>query len=90
MFEKFGIVGLPIVDAQAEFLGPFRFGEAVTATSTFGELRKKSLVVAHEVTNGGNLVVNGREIRAWTELHPNDPARLRAVSIPDVIFERLA
>ena len=90
LFEEFGVVGLPIVDAQAEFLGPCRFGETVTVTSTIGELRKKSLVVAHEVTIGGNLVVNGREIRAWTERHPDDPARLRAVPIPDVMRERLA
>jgi 4-hydroxybenzoyl-CoA thioesterase len=90
LFEEFGVVGLPIVDAQAEFLGPCRFSETVTVTSTIGELRKKSLVVAHEATNGGNLVVNGREIRAWTERHPDDPARLRVVPIPDVMRERLA
>lgn len=89
LLEEYGVIGLPIVDARAEFVGPCWFGDTMTLTSKIAEVRKKSLVVTHEGVKDGKVVVKGSEIRAWTRRHLDDPARLQAVTIPDALRERL-
>jgi 4-hydroxybenzoyl-CoA thioesterase len=82
MVETYGTVGMPIVDAHAEFLLPSRFGDTIEVTSHIGEWRRKTLVVNHEITNAGETTVRGHEVRIWASTHPDDPARLVTSDIP--------
>lgn len=85
LMDQYGVVGLPIVDAHAEFIYPSKYGDEIEVTSWICEWREKTLIVTHEIHNNGLLAVKGTEVRVWAKLHPDDPKRLQAQVIPDSI-----
>ena len=87
--EDYGVVGLPIVDAKAKFLGPSKYWDEIEVTSWVSEVRETTLVVSHEVRNTGKLAVEGSELRAWAPIHPEDSKRLKTLPIPEAVRRRL-
>ena len=85
LMDQYGVVGLPIVDAHAEFIYPSKYGDEIRVTSWISEWREKTLIVTHEIHNNGLLAVKGTEVRVWAKPHPDDPKRLQAQVIPDSI-----
>ena len=85
LMDQYGVVGLPIVDAHAEFIYPSKFGDEIEVTSWISECREKTLIVTHKIHNNGLLAVKGTEVRVWAKPHPDDPKRLQAQVIPDSI-----
>ena len=85
LMNQYGVVGLPIVDAHAEFLYPSKYGDVIEVSSWISEWREKTLVATHEIYNNGQLAVRGSEVRVWALPHPEDPKRLQAQVIPYVI-----
>ena len=85
LMDQCGVVGLPIVDAHAEFIYPSKYGDEIEVTSWISEWREKTLIVTHEIHNNGLLAVKGTEVRVWAKPHPDDPKRLQAKVIPDSI-----
>ena len=73
--KKFGVVGLPIVDAHSEFLAPSSYGDMMVVTSLVNEWRDKTLITSHEIHN--------TEVLIWDKTHPEDSNRLQGESIPD-------
>jgi 4-hydroxybenzoyl-CoA thioesterase len=84
----FGIVGLPLVDAGARFLAPARFGDVVDVASQVSEFRRSSFDVAHLLSIGGEVAVEGRETRVWAIRDPADPAQIKAEPIPAEVVAR--
>lgn len=82
MLDEYKTIGLPLVDAHAEFLSPSRFGDEISVTSFVSEWRRRTVVVNHEVVNNGTLAVRGTEIRAWAEQDPDNPQKIRSADIP--------
>ena len=85
LIVQYGVVGLPIVDAHAEFLYPSKYDDVIEVSSWISELHEKTLVATHEIYNNGHLAVKGSEVRVWARPHPDDPKRLQAHVIPDAI-----
>ena len=85
LMDQYGVVGLPIVDAHAEFINPSKYGDEIEVTSWISEWSAKTLIVTHEIHNNGLLAVKGTEVRVWAKPHPDDPKRLQAQVIPDSI-----
>ena len=85
LMKQYGVVGLPIVDAHAEFIYPSKYGDEIEVTSWISEWSAKTLIVTHEFHNNGLLAVKGTEVRVWAKPHPDDPKRLQAQVIPDSI-----
>ena len=85
LMKKFGVIGLPIVDAHAEFLSPSKYGDEIEVTSWISEWRVKSLITSHEIHNKGILAVKGAEVRVWAKPDPNDPNKIKTDIIPDVV-----
>ena len=85
LMDQYGVVGLPIVDAHAEFIYPSKYGDEIEVTSWISEWSAKTLIVTHEIHNNGLLAVKGTEVRVWAKRHPDDPKRLQAQVIPDSI-----
>ena len=83
LMMEFGVVGLPIVHVQSEFLAPSSYGDMIEVTSWVSEWRDKTLITSHEIHKQGGLAVKGTEVRIWAKPHPEDPNRLQAQSIPD-------
>ena len=85
LMDQYGVVGLPIVDAHAEFIYPSKYGDEIEVTSWISEWRENTLIVTHEIHNNGLLAVKGTEVRVWAKPHPDDPKRIQAQVIPDSI-----
>jgi len=84
----FGIVGLPLVDAGATFIGPARCGDVVEQSSRVSDFRRSSFDVEHRLVIRGELAVEGRETRVWAGRDPADPSRMKAQRIPEDVIAR--
>ena len=76
---------LPIVDAQASFKAPSRYGEMIEITSSISELTERTLKVMHQVHNVGVLAVEGYELRAWVIPDESHSRGLRSATIPETL-----
>ena len=82
LMEKYGILGLPIVEAKARFIAPCAFRDEIVVETHISKWSDKTFEVSHAVLNRGIRAVEGYEIRAWTQRGPDDPNRLKAIPIP--------
>lgn len=89
MKERYGAVGIPIVDAHAQFRYPCRFKDRLIVTSTVTEWKHRTIKVSHVIHNGEHEAVQGYEIRIWGVPHPEDPRRLQTALWPDEVVATL-
>lgn len=90
LFKRFGVVGMPLVDARARFILPSRFGDELIAESGVAEWRRSSFVVRHRFLKGEALALEGFETRVWAGPHPDDPDRIKGYDIPKEVIEKLS
>ena len=84
--DVFGIMGIPLVDARANFLRPIKFGDVVDMTSRISEFRRSSFDVEHQLSVAGEIAVEGGETRVWAVRSKDDPEKISGAAIPaDVI-----
>jgi 4-hydroxybenzoyl-CoA thioesterase len=84
LFERHGAVGWPMVDSQAIFKLPARFGDQVRIVSCLSEVHESSFAIHHELfKNDGRLAVTGIDKRVWAIRHPDRPGELKSAAIPD-------
>ncbi len=86
--ETFGIIGIPLVDARANFLKPVKFGDEVEIASRVTEFRRSSFDVEHRLSSGGELAVEGAETRVWAARDKDNPDKIGAVAIPPDVIAR--
>jgi 4-hydroxybenzoyl-CoA thioesterase len=86
LFSTYDIIGVPLVDAQARFHVPVKFGDFVDVGSEIGEFRRSSFDVTHRITLNGELAVEGRETRVWAGRGAD--GRIRGKPIPDEVIGR--
>ena len=70
--ERFGIIGIALVDAGANFMKPVKYGDEIEIVSRVAEFRRSSFVVEHKILLGGDLRNEGTETRVWAVKHPDD------------------
>lgn len=85
----FDIVGIPLVDAQANFIAPAKYGDLATMESRIVAVRRSSFHIEHKLFIDGVLSVEGIEKRVWAARHPADPLRMKARAIPDHVVTKL-
>jgi 4-hydroxybenzoyl-CoA thioesterase len=90
MREKYGIVGLPVVDVGARFVMPCRFDDEVVVESEVGEWGRTSFTVRHRILKAGVLALDGFEKRVWAAPHPDRPGAIKAQAIPAEIIASLS
>jgi 4-hydroxybenzoyl-CoA thioesterase len=86
LIRTYGIVGIPLVETQAKFILPSRFGDRLLIESSIASFKRSSFDVAHKLFNAGVLAVEGRETRVWACRHPDDPTRIRSQPIPQEVI----
>ncbi len=86
LFTTYDIIGVPLVDAQARFHVPVKFGDFLDVASEIGEFRRSSFDVTHRMTLAGELAVEGRETRVWAGRDAE--GRIRGKPIPDEVIGR--
>ena len=77
-----GLIGVPLVDAQARFIAPATYGDDIEVETRIAEWRQKSFVMQHSIRRGNVALVEGREIRVFARRHPDDPSRIQVVAAP--------
>ena len=84
--STFNIMGIPLVDARAEFRKPAKFGDAIEISSRVSEFRRSSFDVEHRISVNGESAIEGGETRVWAARDKDNPEKIGAVAIPaDVI-----
>ena len=84
--STFNIMGIPLVDARAEFRKPAKFGDTIEIASRVSEFRRSSFDVEHRISVNGESAIEGGETRVWAARDKDNPEKIGAVAIPaDVI-----
>ncbi|TXH69566.1 MAG: acyl-CoA thioesterase [Thiothrix sp.] len=80
-----GIIGTPLVDAQASFKNSATYGEDIEIESWIEEWRGKSFVMKHVARRDGLVLCEGREVRVFAMQDPDNTLRIKALPIPEDI-----
>ena len=80
--KRYGVTGLPIVEAKAKFVSPSKFRDEIVVESQITEWNDKTFKFSHAVLNRGQRAVEGYEVRVWAVPRPDEPGRLKAMQIP--------
>ena len=84
----YGIIGIALVDARANFLKPAKFGDAVEIASRVSEFRRSSFDVEHRLSVNGELAVEGQETRVWAVRDTTDPEKIATAAIPAEVIAK--
>jgi 4-hydroxybenzoyl-CoA thioesterase len=84
----YNIIGIPLVDARANFLTPAKFGDVIEIVSRVEEFRRSSFDVAHRISIDGKLAIDGSETRVWAACVGSEPEQIAAVAIPPEVIAR--
>ena len=90
MRQKYGIVGLPIVDVGARFLMPCRFDDEIFVESAVDEWGRSSFTVRHRILKGDALAIEGFEKRVWAASNPAQAGGIKGQQIPTEIIAALS
>jgi 4-hydroxybenzoyl-CoA thioesterase len=87
--DRYGIVGIPMVDTGAKFIRPSRYGDYVIIESTIAELGLSSFSVRHHLLKDETLAIEAHEVRVWAGRDPDKPGGIKAVPLPDEVRKAL-
>jgi 4-hydroxybenzoyl-CoA thioesterase len=88
LMAAFGINGIPLVDARANFLKPARFGDMVEIASRVSEFHRSSFDIEHRLSVDGELAVEGGETRVWAAHDKANPDKIAALAIPSEVIAK--
>jgi 4-hydroxybenzoyl-CoA thioesterase len=84
----FGIIGIPLVDARANFMKPVKFGDTIEIATRATKFGRASFEIEHKLTIGGELHIEGNETRVWAAKDPADPDKIKSVAIPAEVIAK--
>ncbi len=90
MAATFGIMGIPLVDARANFLKPAKFGDVAEIASWVAEFRRSSFDVEHRLSIDGKIAVEGAETRVWAARDMANPEKIGGIAIPSDVIARFS
>jgi 4-hydroxybenzoyl-CoA thioesterase len=91
VIKQFGTVGMPSVDARAQFFKPLHYGETVRIDTTITEFGRSSFRIEHKLYNAaGELAVEGYSVRVWTKADPDKPGKIKGAPIPEQVKARFS
>jgi 4-hydroxybenzoyl-CoA thioesterase len=86
--STYGIIGIALVDARANFMKPAKFGDAIEIASRIKEFRRTSFDVEHLITIDGTLAVEGGETRVWAVRDKAEPDKIATAAIPAEVMAK--
>ena len=90
MLRRFGIAGIPLVEASCNFKIPSSFGDIVTVESCVIQWGTSSFSLSHKLYRGDALAVEGFEKRVWTVREAGDPSKVKSQPIPKQVMEKFS
>jgi 4-hydroxybenzoyl-CoA thioesterase len=88
MLKHYGLVGIPLVEASAQFYAPASFGEKVTVVTEIVGWGNSSFNVEHKMYKGELLAAEGREKRVWTIRDVERESGMKSSAIPAEVKTR--
>ncbi|MFI5057962.1 MAG: acyl-CoA thioesterase [Candidatus Acidiferrales bacterium] len=88
LLRRYGIMGIPLVEAQARYIAPSSFGDTVLVETCITEWKNSSFRVEHKLYRGEILAVEATEVRVWTVRIGSDPKLIESRPIPREVIER--
>ncbi len=86
--STYGIIGIALVDARANFIKPAQYGDSIEITSRIKEFRRSSFDVEHLITVDGALAVEGGETRVWAVRDKADADTIATAAIPAEVIAK--
>jgi 4-hydroxybenzoyl-CoA thioesterase len=80
-----GIVGTPLLEIHTKFHKTATYGDTLIVHTHVDEWRRAAFIQVHRVMRGGDLICEGRDVRAFVKRDEHDRERLRAIPIPEDI-----
>jgi len=87
MLKTYAIAGIPVVDIQAKFMIPSRYGDDVVVESSVSKWGNSSFVVRHRLMKGDAVAIECFETRVWAAQVGEDCGKLEGRSIPREVKE---
>jgi 4-hydroxybenzoyl-CoA thioesterase len=84
----YGIIGIALVDARANFMKPAKFGDAIEIASRVKEFRRSSFEVEHLISIAGEIAVEGGETRVWAVRNKSDADKITTAAIPAEVIAK--
>ena len=89
-YKVYGIAGIPLVEAKAQFFVPSQFGDRLIVESAVTEWGRSSFYVRHQLFKEGTLAVEVTEKRVWVVRTSDGPVRFKSKSIPWEVKEKFS
>ena len=80
-----GIVGTPLLEIHTRFLKAATYGETIEIHTSVDAWATKTFTHRHRILRGDELICEGTEVRAFVVRDPGNPARLKAIPVPEDI-----
>jgi 4-hydroxybenzoyl-CoA thioesterase len=80
-----GIVGTPLLEIHTRFLKAATYGETIEIHTSVDAWAAKTFTHRHRILRGDELICEGTEVRAFVVRDPGNPARLKAIPVPEDI-----
>ena len=84
----YGIIGIALVDARANFMKPAKFGDVIEIASRVKEFRRSSFEVEHLISIAGEIAVEGGETRVWAVRNKTDADKITTAAIPAEVIAK--
>ena len=88
MLRHYGLLGIPLIEAGAQFYVPAAFGETVAVETRIVEWGNSSFRVEHKMYKGDVLAAEGRERRVWTVRDSLRASGMRSEAIPQEVKDK--
>jgi 4-hydroxybenzoyl-CoA thioesterase len=82
LVKSTGIIGTPLLEINTKFSRPATYGETLQIHTSVQEWREKTFIQKHVVIRADTVLCEGTEIRAFCIKHPDDPDRIKAITVP--------
>jgi len=86
--KAYGIAGHPVVETQARFRTPTRFGDEVEIVSAFVACGRSSFKIEHKLSRAGVIAAEGFETRVWSARDPQDETHIKSQPLPPIVLAR--
>jgi 4-hydroxybenzoyl-CoA thioesterase len=80
--QRYGLVGIPMVDTRAKFYIASTHGDWITIETKVERFKRSSFEVVHRVFKAEALAIEAYETRVLVGRDPADPARLKSSPFP--------
>jgi 4-hydroxybenzoyl-CoA thioesterase len=77
-----GIVGTPLLEIHTRFLKSATYGQAIEVRTSVEDWGAKVFRHRHQIFRGDELLCDGTELRVFVVRDPQDPERIRAITVP--------